>query len=333
MNMTYRMKEYSMEFIEVSISTTTQGIDTLVSALEDIGVRGFAIEDSADFNEFLETVTPHWDYVDESLLKKREEPTRVKIYPEKNEQGQALIALLHTTLDELRRKDVSGNLGTLELSFSTVRDEDWANNYKKYFKPFPLGERLLIKPSWEETDNPENRVILEIDPSSSFGTGSHETTRLCLEQIETCVKPGSEVIDMGCGSGILSVAALLFGASHVTCVDIDEGCLGTTRENMERNGFGEECWDGYCGNVLTMPWLDKKVRAKQYDVVLANIVADVLIAMAPLFASILKKGGTLLCSGIIGPRAEEVRGALEGAGLRVLERREKNDWVLYKLTI
>lgn len=322
-----------MEFIEVSISTTSQGIDTVVSALEDIGVRGFAIEDSADFNEFLETVTPHWDYVDEDLMKLRDAPTKIKIYPEKNEQGQAMIALLHTTLDELKRRDVSENLGTLELSFSTVRDEDWANNYKKYFKPFPLGKKLLIKPSWEETDNPENRVVLEIDPSSSFGTGSHETTRLCLEQIENCVTPGCEVIDMGCGSGILSVAALLFKAAHVTCIDIDEGCLHTTRENMERNGFADALWDGYCGNVLTMPWLDKKVREKQYDVVLANIVADVLIAMAPLFAAILKKGGTLLCSGIIGPRAEEVRAALEKAGLTVLEKHEKNDWVLYKLTI
>jgi len=322
-----------MEFIEVSISTTSAGIDTLVSVLEDLGIRGFAIEDSADFDEFLETVTPHWDYVDEDLMKLRDAPTRIKIYPEKNAQGEQMIRDLHKVLDELKAKDVSHNLGTLELEFSTVRDEDWANNYKKYFKPFPLGEKLLIKPSWEEVEDTQGRNVLEIYPSSSFGTGSHETTRLCLEQLETCVTPGSEVIDMGCGSGILSVAALLLGAGHVTCIDIDEGCLHTTDENMERNHFGKDLYTGYCGNVLTMPWLDEKVRAKKYPLIVANIVADVIIAMRHLFHDCLIPGGTLLCSGIIGPRAEEVREKLEEAGFTVLERHEQNDWVLYKLTL
>ncbi len=322
-----------MEFFEVTIQTTSQGIDTLVSALEDLGIRGFAIEDSNDFNEFLETVTPHWDYVDDSLMKLRDLPTRIKIYPEKNAQGEALLLSVQQMLDDLKRQDVSGILGNLELKFSTVRDEDWANNYKKYFKPFPVGNRLLIKPSWETIADAQGRSILEIDPASSFGTGSHETTRLCLEQLESCIKPGYNVLDMGCGSGILSVAALLLGAGHVLCIDIDEGCLKTTHENMERNGFDDSYYDGYCGNVLTMPWLDKKVREKKYNLIVANIVADVIIAMRQLFHDCLAEHGTLLCSGIIGPRAQEVRQKLEEIGFTVCVREEKNDWVLYKLTL
>lgn len=319
-----------MEFIEVSISTTSQGIDTLVSALEDLGIRGFAIEDSEDFNEFLETVTPHWDYVDEDLMKLRDTPTRIKIYPEKNAQGEALLKSVQRMLDDLKRQDVSGILGNLELNFSTVRDEDWANNYKKYFKPFPVGDKLLIKPSWETVADTQGRAVLEIDPSSSFGTGSHETTRLCLEELENCITPGCTAIDMGCGSGILSVAALLLDAKHITCVDIDEGCLKTTQENMERNGFDASYYNGYCGNVLTMPWLNEKIRAQKYDLIVANIVADVIIAMRGLFHDCLAPGGTLLCSGIIGPRAQEVREKLEETGFIIHQRREKNDWVLYR---
>ena len=322
-----------MEFIEVSITTTSQGIDTLVSALEDLGIRGFEIEDSQDFNEFLETVTPHWDYVDEALMKLRDAPTRIKIYPEKNAQGEALLQSVKHMLDDLKRQDVSGSLGNLELNFSTVRDEDWANNYKKYFKPFQVGSKLLIKPSWESVADTQGRTILEIDPSSSFGTGAHETTRLCLEQLESCVAPGCTVMDMGCGSGILSVAALLLGAGHILCADIDEGCLKTTRDNMERNGFDPSRYEGYCGNVLTMPWLDEKVRAKKYDLIVANIVADVIIAMRGLFRDCLAENGTLLCSGIIGPRAQEVLEKLEETGFHVCERHEQNDWVLYKLML
>ena len=192
-----------MDFIEVSIETTTEGIDMLVSILEDLGVNGFTIEDSQDFNEFLETVTPHWDYVDENLMKLREAPTTVKIYPADNAQGRILIRDVLKKLDELRALDVSKKFGELAVTFKGLHDEDWANAYKKYFKPFPVGERLVVKPSWEAYEAGDNRIVLEIDPSSSFGTGSHETTRLCLESLENLVRPGDRVLDMGCGSGIL----------------------------------------------------------------------------------------------------------------------------------
>ena len=322
-----------MDFIEVSIKTTSEGVDTLVSVLEDMGIKGFTIEDSQDFNEFLETVTPHWDYVDEDLMKLRDVPTTVKFYPADNAQGRALIHDVLEKLDELRTQDVSKNLGELTVDFQGVRDEDWANAYKKYFKPFPVGEKLVIKPSWEEYENRDNRTILEIDPSSSFGTGSHETTKLCLTCMEKIVRPGDCVLDMGCGSGILSAAALLLGAGRVTCVDIDENCITTTRENLARNGFDETYCRTFCGNAISDAALADQIAAEQYDLIAANIVADVIIAMRPLFHRCLKPGGTLLTSGIIGPRAEEVKEQLEAAGFQVRERFELNDWVLYRVTL
>ncbi len=322
-----------MDFIEVSIKTTSEGVDTLVSVLEDMGINGFTIEDSQDFNEFLETVTPHWDYVDEELMKLRDQPTSVKIYPADNDQGRALIHDVLKRLDELRTLDVSKKLGELAVTFKGVRDEDWANAYKKYFKPFPVGERLVIKPSWEDYDNRDGRIVLEIDPSSSFGTGSHETTKLCLTCIEKTVRPGDCVLDMGCGSGILSAAALLLGAGRVTCVDIDENCITTTRENLARNGFSEDVCRAFCGNAISDAALAEAVASEQYDLIAANIVADVIIAMRSLFRRCLKPGGTLLTSGIIGPRAEEVGTQLQEAGFRIQERFEMNDWVLYRVTL
>ncbi len=322
-----------MDFIEVSIETTTEGIDMLVSILEDLGVNGFTIEDSQDFNEFLETVTPHWDYVDENLMKLREAPTTVKIYPADNAQGRILIRDVLKKLDELRALDVSKKFGELAVTFKGLHDEDWANAYKKYFKPFPVGERLVVKPSWEAYEAGDNRIVLEIDPSSSFGTGSHETTRLCLESLENLVRPGDRVLDMGCGSGILSVAALLLGAGHVTCVDIDENCIATTRENLLRNGFLENAYRTFCGNAIADTVLADTIAAEPYDLISANIVADVIIAMRPLFHRCLKPGGMLLTSGIIGQRAAEVADQLESAGFSICERLEKNDWVLYRVTI
>ena len=200
------------------------------------------------------------------------------------------------------------------------------NNWKKYFKPTKIGEQMLIKPSWEPLPQAGDRIVLEIDPSSSFGTGTHETTRLCIEALETMVHPGDEVLDMGCGSGILSVAAALLGAKSVTGVDIEEDSIRVSKENAARNGLSSEKMRLFLGNVLQDEALADRIADRAYDVIAANIVADVIKAMTPLFFRYLRPGGTIVCSGVIIERAEEVRAALCTGGLQILELKKAGEW-------
>jgi len=316
-----------MEYREVTIYTTTQGIEPLTLMLNDLGINGFVIEDAADFEAFLTDVTPHWDYVDESLMSKRTAESNVKIYLPDNDQGVQQLEMVTQAVEQL--KAAGEDFGRLELVLHNVKDEDWANNWKRFFKPLKVGERFLIKPSWETCPDTEGRHVLEIDPGNAFGSGTHETTKLCIGLLESAVREGAQALDMGCGSGILAVAALLCGAEHVTAVDIDEAAVKTAGENMERNGF--TAYTTHCGNVLGDEALAASLGEDKYDVIAANIVADVLIAMTPLFDRWLKADGKLIVSGIIGSRADDVRNALEAGGFTVCECRQDNDWVAYCL--
>ncbi|MBP1549944.1 MAG: 50S ribosomal protein L11 methyltransferase, partial [Oscillospiraceae bacterium] len=201
-----------------------------------------------------------------------------------------------------------------------------ANNWKQYFKPLTVGDKLVIKPSWEEYNKTDDRIILEIDPASSFGTGQHNTTQLCLELIEKNLNKGDRLLDLGCGSGILSIASILLGAEEVTAVDIDQNSVKIAKENAEKNNIAAEKYTAYCGNVIDDNELVEKI-GDGYDVIAANIVADVLIAMSPLFEKFVKKGGTLILSGIISERCHEVIDAVKAKGYTLIEQREANDWV------
>ena len=313
-----------MEYMQVTVYTNTAGIEPLTLALSDAGINGCAIEDAADFDEFLKEVTPHWDYVDEDLMKRMQNAeSNIKVFLPKNAQGYEQLAAVRSIAKGFEGK----GWGRMAVELEDVQDEDWAGAWKKYFKPIEVGEKFLIKPSWEpcpETD----RYVLEMDPGNAFGSGTHETTQLCVTLLEDAVQPGSRVLDMGCGSGILATAALLCGAKDVTAVDIDEAAVKTAGENLERNGF--HAYRTFCGNVLGDPALAEKI-GEGYDVILANIVADVLIAMGALFARQLAPDGTLIVSGIIGPRALEVRAALEGNGFAVVREEKRNDWVAYAM--
>lgn len=319
-----------MEYTEVSIATTSAGIEPLTLRLNDLGITGFVIEDAADFAEFLEEVTPHWDYVEDSLMEKLKAESKVKIYLAGNGQGADQLAMVRDAMRELKASDTGDAWGTLEISLGTIREEDWANEWKRFFKPLPVGERFLIKPTWEQVDDAQGRRILEIDPGCAFGSGTHETTQLCISLEESAVREGDHVLDMGCGSGILSIAALLLGAGDVTAVDIDEAAVRTAAENLENNGF--TAYQAWQGDVLNDAALAEKVGANgPYDVIAANIVADVLIAMAPMFKNWLKPGGRLILSGIIGKRAADVRSAMEKTGFEETDLRQKNDWVAVRL--
>lgn len=321
-----------MNWIETQIITASAGVDALCAMLTDLGIKGFSIADPADFQEFLQNKEGKWDYIDQDLLGMAQGDTTVTVYLPDNAQGAEQLVALRAMLAQIHARDDAQLFGTLELTLKNVREEDWANNWKQYFKPFTVGERLLIKPSWELCENPWNRAVLEIDPASSFGTGQHHTTRLCLELLEQLMHPGDRVLDLGCGSGILSIGALLLGASGATAVDIEENAAATATENARKNHIDPTLYRVFCGNVLEDETLCREI-GDGYDLICANIVADVLIAMKQLFRQFLRPEGTLIVSGIIMERRDEVLDQLKSAGFALLEVREKEGWAAASLRI
>ena len=314
-----------MEWTEVNIYTTADGIELLCSKLTDIGIKGFVIKDSEDFKEFLENKNGQWDYIDDDLMGLADCETCITVYLPCNDQGADMLNSVRAMLAEMKSSDTEGAYGRLEAELASIREEDWANNWKQYFKPLKVGDTLVIKPSWEEYDDAGERIILEIDPASSFGTGQHHTTRLCLEILEGCVKEGDRILDLGCGSGILSIAAILLGAENAVAVDIDENAAATAKENAIKNHIPAEDYKTYFGNILS----DEKLAAEidgQYDIITANIVADVLIAMKDYFKCYLRDGGYLIVSGIIEERMEEVLSAIEECGFTRLGVNVKEGW-------
>lgn len=322
-----------MNWTEIVIHTATDGIDAVTGTLMQLGINGFVIEDKQDFKEFLRSTCPHWDYVDESLMKLMEtEYSNVKLYVPENSQGAEMLTLIRSELNRLRQQLDHKTTGSLTMETSKVCEADWENNWKKYFKPFNVGSKLLIKPSWEHADNPEDRKILEIDPGSSFGTGQHYTTKLCLENIERVVKDGDRMLDLGCGSGILSIAGILLGAKSAYGVDIDENAVKTAKENAMENGIDSNAFDACTGDAVNNQSLRDKLCAEPYDIVCANIVADVIIALAPYFGAMLKNDGRLLVSGIIEPRLDDVMNNLSQNNLQTLSVSKDGGWAAIVLT-
>ena len=314
-----------MNWIEVNIYTTTEGIDPVCGCLLGIGVTGFVIKDAKDFEEFLADKTGNWDYIDDDLMNLRDCETCVTVYLPDDSQGADMLSALRSEMSALASRDENKAFGRLAAELSNVREEDWANNWKQYFKPMTVGEKLVIKPSWEEYDKNDDRTILEIDPASSFGTGQHNTTRLCLELIEKNLRDGDRILDLGCGSGILSIAAVLLGAEEVTAVDISQNSVETAKENAAKNNIPAEKYTAYCGDIISNEKLVEKIGGG-FDLIAANIVSDVLIAMSPMFEKFVKSGGTLILSGIITERADEVVEAVKSKGYTMLELHEKDGW-------
>ncbi len=319
-----------MEWTEVNIYTTTDGIELLCARLMDIGIKGFAIRDAEDFNDFLENKDGKWDYIDDDLMGLSQCETCVTVYLPGNSQGADMLSSIRAMLSDMKAADTENAYGRLEAELSNIREEDWANNWKQYFKPLKVGDKLLIKPSWEEDDNTDNRIVLEIDPASSFGTGQHHTTRLCLELLEKSLSGGEKILDLGCGSGILSIGAILLGAESAVAVDIEENSVATAIENAEKNNIPAEKYKALCGNIIDDEALANEIDAK-YDIITANIVADVLIAMRGFFGRYLKPDGILIISGIIEERMDEVVDAVVASGFEKIEANIKEGWAAVKL--
>ena len=320
-----------MNWTEISIETAKAGLDILCAMLTDIGFKGFAIYDPDDFDELMAGRAGHWDYLEEGLMEELTQGApRVTVYVPENAQGAEQMTSLRTLLNTLKQRPDAADFGSLAVSSKGVREEDWANNWKQYFRPLPVGERLWVTPTWVDEPVPAGRKALHIDPGSSFGTGQHDTTRLCLAMLESCVTPGAKVLDIGCGSGILSIGAMLLGAESVKAIDIEQNAAESALENAARNGIDPVKYETFCGNILEDETLADALGTG-WDVVCANIVSDILIAMRELFVKYLRKGGTLLLSGIIDERLEEVKTAMTEVGLQITEVGQSAGWAAVKL--
>ncbi len=310
-----------MKFTELTVYTNTFGAEIVGGIITSTGISCYSVEDPNDLQELLDNSTVPYDYIEEGLLTKTDGETLVKVYISQDEQGFSQLERIKQGISEIE----GDCFGRLHIEEATVDDADWADNWRQYFHPLEIGERFIVKPTWEEC-TPNGRIVLEIDPASSFGTGRHETTSLCLRALEKLKVENTAVLDMGCGSGILAIGALKLGASNATLVDIDSVAASIAEDNLALNGVNQNA-AVLCGNVLDNEALASRVFGTEYDIILANIVADIIKGMAPMFYSSLKLGGTLVCSGVIGGRREEVEKALEEAGFTHLYTDEDNDWV------
>jgi len=314
-----------VKWMEVTVFTTEQGLDAVCARLDMLGINQVMIEQGREsIEQFLHDTAKYWDYADMDALVASEEPC-VKAYIADVADNRATVKAIEESFEELRGMDVGIDLGSLNIVVRLTDDEDWENNWKIYYKPLEIGERLLVRPSWEQADD-TGRTVLSLDPGMAFGTGSHHTTRMCLEFLEKTVKDGDDMIDLGCGSGILSIGALLLGAKEALAVDIDPIAEKIAYENAAMNGITPDNYTVLIGDVLSDAELQEKLCAKQYDVVAANIVASVIIELTKLVPRMIKPDGHYIMSGIIGERLDEVLAALDENGFEVLEVRAGDDW-------
>ena len=305
-----------LKWLEVAVETTADALDSVAARLTMNGVNGLVLEEEGDFRRFLEQNRQYWDYVDEELLERMKGVCRVKFYVTDDADGRAQLEQWMAGIN-------------LPYTTAVLGENDWAHSWQKYYKPMEVGERLYIVPEWERetTPIPAGRTALYLNPGLTFGTGSHASTQLCLAGVEQYTQPGGRVLDLGCGSGILSIAALRLGAAEAVAVDIDPKAVGVAYENAEMNDIGKDRYRVLAGDVLSDRKLVDELAERKYELVLANIVADVIIPLSAQVHRFLAPGGVFLCSGIIDTREEDVKAALARNGLTVIGRWTRKGWV------
>ena len=306
-----------MNWDSIEIYINIEDSDQFITELIAAGIDQFSVFDPRELIEF-QASSVYYDYIEENLLNQKE--VKITVYTENNEQGNAKKDAIFSILKELSRSGIDYHVDIKPIS------NDWMESWKKFYKPIKIGDKLLIKPSWEKIEDPEGRIIVEIDPSSSFGTGTHETTRLVMRSLENEAAGKKNCLDMGCGSGILAVTGLLLGAEHFTCVDIEEDSRRVTAENMERNGIPSNRYDYILGNVLEDDGVISEVKKQKYDLITANIISSVVIAMKDLFNEVLESGGTVILSGIILDRLNEVQAEYESIGFKLKYINIEGEW-------
>ena len=303
-----------MRWIEVCINTPGDGVDARGEELAALGAGGFVIESEDDFREFLENNRQYWDYVDRELEESYSGVSRIKTYLADDADGRAILAAIRERYPS--------------LGVSYVEDSDWENNWREYYKPIEVGERLVVVPEWEET--PQNgRIPLRLDPGLIFGTGSHPTTRMCLAALESCAGQGKRVLDLGCGSGILGIGALLLGCGTCVGCDIDPKAPDVAAANAALNGIGKDRFSVYAGDILSDASL-RRLLGGGYDLVLANIVSDVIIPLSALVGAFLAPDGVFIASGVIDGREDEVAAAIRANAFLIAEHFHEEEWHCFK---
>lgn len=304
-----------MKWIEIKIKTTPEAVDLISNVLYEAGITGVAIEEPFDA-EIYQTIEGAWAYFEPELVGKVDQSAVIKGYLEDAEQLPNLLEHIRFEMERLSEEGL--DIGLAELSHMEVDDADWAHEWKKYYKTTPITDRMIITPTWEPyTPNP-GEIVITLDPGGAFGTGTHETTRLCLKKIEEHLKVGDSVLDIGSGSGILSIAALKLGASHVTAIDIDTAATDATLENLELNGVAEHA------TVITGNLVD--AVHETFDLVVANIIAEIIVILVPDVPARLGASGKFLASGILVEKKEMVLKALAEHGLQVVDEQTDGDW-------
>ncbi len=310
-----------MGYLECTITTTPKSIEQVAAVLTAKGFSDLVLEDETQFEDFLEQNRACWDYIDEDLQKKLQGLSCIKLYLE--EEDKESLSRLESLLEDLRRK---GELGALEMTATALAQQNWEESWKENYPPQQVGEKLTVLPYWLADSYEDGRLPVILDPGLTFGTGAHPSTQMVLETMEQVVAPGAKCLDLGSGSGILSIAALRLGAITAVGVDIDPKAEDIARENAAYNSFAAPAFLAYTGNVTGDKALMENLSKERYDVVLVNIVADVIIGLAPVLPNFLSEDTTLICSGILDTRLDDVTAALEKAGLAITQIRAKEDW-------
>ena len=302
-----------MAWLEITIDTTSEKINTVVTHLTARGFSDLVIEDQEEFETFLEDNRAYWDYIDESLQEKLQGLSHIRLYLEDTDEA---------SLDRL--KAAAAELA-LPVTVAAMEETNWEESWKDNYPPQEVGEKIIILPYWLAGQE-GSRLPVILDPGLTFGTGAHPTTQMVVETMEATIRPGHRCLDLGSGSGILSLCALRLGAESAVGIDIDPKAEGIARENAAYNGFGAPEFTALTGNVTEDTGLMASLAAAEYDVVLVNIVADVIIGLCPILPNFLTEKSTLICSGILDVRLPDVLAALEAAGLTVTQIKEKEDW-------
>lgn len=308
------------DWIKVDINTTTEGIEPVAAILLELGL-GYVVQDSTDFKNFIEKKEIYWDYIDEEVMKLTDAPTIVTVYLSDKEQGENQLAYIKKELENLKTMDTSSSWGSLDYTLDGVKEEDWATSWKAFYHPVEISPRLIICPQWEDCTPKDGQTLVTMDPGMAFGTGTHESTKLCLELLDEIIKGGETVLDVGCGSGILSISAVSMGSKNAIGSDIDQVAVETAQENAKVNGVADKA-------VYHVGSFAQGVEGK-FDIIFANIVADAIIKFGPNVKELLTDDGYFICSGIIDDRAGEVKRKLMEAGLMIVTAKEERGWVAF----